>query len=110
MWITPAYAQGSPGGGGFELFIPIALMFVIMYVLLIRPQQKRMKQHKEMVANVRRGDTVVTSGGVIGKVVKVEDEELQVEIAQGVRVKVVKGTLSEVRAKGQPAKGENAKK
>lgn len=109
MWITPAYAQGAPGGEGISFIIPIVLMFAIMYFLLLRPQQKRMREHKEMVANVRRGDTVVTSGGIIGKVVKVDEKELQVEIAQGVRVKVLRSTLSDVYAKGQPAKGEASK-
>ena len=107
MLITPAYAQGAQGGGDFFVtLLPFILIFVIMYFLIIRPQQKRVKDHREMVAGVRRGDTVITSGGVIGKVTKViDDNELQVEIAEGVRVKVVRGTLSEVRAKGQPVEG-----
>ncbi|MGH6734606.1 MAG: preprotein translocase subunit YajC [Methyloceanibacter sp.] len=97
-----AYAQA--GSSGFEmlnsLLVPTILIIGIMYFLMIRPQQKRMKEHREMVAGVRRGDTVVTSGGIIGKVTKVEDSELQVEIADGVRIKVLRGTLSEVRGKG----------
>lgn len=83
----------------------LVAIFAIMYFLLLRPQQQRMKQHKEMVENVRRGDTVVTAGGVIGRVVKVpqkEDPEITVEIADGVQVRVLRSTLSEVRAKGQP--------
>ena len=110
MFITPAYAQGAQGGGDFSFIIPIILMFVIMYFLILRPQQRRMREHKEMVANVRRGDTVVTSGGIIGKVTKVDENDLQVEIAQGVRVKVVRSTLSDVHAKGQPVKAEKAAK
>ncbi len=83
----------------------LVAIFAIMYFLLLRPQQQRMKQHREMVDNVRRGDTVVTAGGIIGRVVKVpqkEDPEITVEIADGVQVRVLRSTLSEVRAKGQP--------
>ncbi len=107
MLITPAYAQGAQGGGDFFVtLLPFILIFVIMYFLIIRPQQRRAKDHRELVAGVRRGDTVVTSGGVIGKVTKViDDNELQVEIADGVRVKIVRATLSEVRAKGEPVEG-----
>ena len=108
MLITPAYAQGAEGGGDFFIsLLPFLLIFVIMYFLIIRPQQKRMKDHREMVANVRRGDTVVTGGGIVGKVTKVVDEgELQVEIADGVRIKLVRGTISEVRAKSEPVAAE----
>jgi len=82
-------------------FVPIIAIFGIMYFLMIRPQQQRMKQHREMVDNVRRGDTVVTAGGIVGKVAKVKDEgELLVDIADNVQVRVLKSTLTEVRAKG----------
>lgn len=84
---------------------PLIFIFAIMYFLLIRPQQQRMKQHKQMVENVRRGDTVVTAGGIVGRVTKVgqpEDPEITVEIADNVQIKVVKSTLAEVRAKSQP--------
>jgi preprotein translocase subunit YajC len=98
-----AYAQA--GSGGFEmlnsLLVPTILIIGIMYFLMIRPQQKRMKEHKEMIASVRRGDTVVTSGGILGKVTKVDEHELQVEIADGVRIKVLRSTVSEVRGKGE---------
>jgi preprotein translocase subunit YajC len=107
MLISPAYAQSTTGGSGDFLIqlVPILLMFVIFYFLLLRPQQQRMKQHREMVANIRRGDTVVTSGGIIGLVTKVKDEgEIEVEIAKDVRVRVLKGTVSEVRVKGEPVK------
>ena len=106
MLISPAYAQAAGGGGEFGLgfFLPLILIFLIFYFLLIRPQQKRLKEHREMVAAVRRGDTIVTSGGIIGKVAKVGADELGVEIADGVRVRVVKATVSEVRAKSEPAK------
>ncbi len=106
MFITPAYAQGLGGGSDlFVQFVPILLMFVIFYFLLLRPQQQRVKLHREMVANVRRGDTVVTAGGIIGKVTKVRDDaEVEVEIADNTRVRVIKSTISEVRAKGEVAK------
>jgi preprotein translocase subunit YajC len=84
---------------------PFIFIFAIMYFLLIRPQQQRMKQHKLMVENVRRGDTVVTAGGIVGKVTKVgqpEDPEITVEIADNVQIRVIKSTLSEIRAKSQP--------
>ncbi|MDE3114436.1 MAG: preprotein translocase subunit YajC [Pseudomonadota bacterium] len=83
----------------------LVAIFAIMYFLLLRPQQQRAKQHKQMVENVRRGDTVVTAGGVIGRVTKVpqkEDPEITIEIADGVQIRVLRSTLSEVRAKGQP--------
>jgi preprotein translocase subunit YajC len=98
-----AYAQASPGG--FEmlnsLLVPTILIIGIMYFLMIRPQQKRMKEHREMIAAIRRGDAVVTSGGIIGKVTKVEENELQVEIADGVRIRVLRPTVSEVRGKAE---------
>jgi preprotein translocase subunit YajC len=82
-------------------FVPIIAIFAIMYFLMIRPQQQRMKQHREMVENVRRGDTVVTAGGIVGKVVKVkDDQEIVIDIAEDVQVRVLKSTLSEVRVKG----------
>lgn len=85
--------------------VPILLMFVIFYFLLFRPQQQRVKQHREMVNNIRRGDTVVTAGGIIGKVTKVKDDtEIEVEIADQTRIRVVKATVAEVRAKGEPVK------
>jgi len=108
MFITPAYAQdgGSDPFGGFAGLIPILLMIVIFYFLLFRPQQQRLKAHQEMVANIKRNDIVVTSGGVIGKVTKVKDDgaEIEVEIADATRVRVVKGTIAEVRVKGEATK------
>lgn len=105
MFITPAYAQGAGGLGGLgEFLFPLVAMFAIFYFLLIRPQQKRAKQHKEMINNLRRGDTVVTSGGLVGKVSKVvDDNEAQIEIAEGVKVKIMKQFVTEVRVKGEPA-------
>ncbi len=105
--ISPAFAQTSGAGGGdiLGLFFPLILVFGIFYLLVFRPQQKRMKEHQAMIDAVKRGDTVVTSGGIIGKVVRVTaDGELRVEIADGVQVRVVKGSISEVRGKGEPVK------
>ncbi len=110
MLITPAYAQAASGNADFLLQImPFLLIFVIMYFLIIRPQQKRAKTHKDMVAALRRGDTVVTGGGLVGKVTKVDESELQVEVAQGVKVRVIRSTITEVRSKSQPAGGKNKK-
>ena len=112
MLITPAFAQAAAGGDANSMLmslLPFALIFVIMYFLILRPQQKKVKDHAELVKNIRRGDTVVTSGGIIGKVTKVDDQELQVEIAEGVRIKIVRSTVSEVRGKGEgttPAKAK----
>ena len=92
-----------------SLLIPTMLIIGIMYFLMIRPQQKRLKEHQAMVANIRRGDTVVTSGGIIGKVTKVDDQELQVEITEGVKIKIVRSTVSEVRGKGESAPPAKAK-
>jgi preprotein translocase subunit YajC len=89
----------------FGQFIPLILIFGIMYFLLIRPQQKKVKQHAAMVAALRRGDQVVTQGGLIGKVVKVKDDnEIEVEIADGVKVRVVQSTIAQVLSKTEPAK------
>ncbi|WP_412554544.1 preprotein translocase subunit YajC [Shimia sp. MIT1388] len=88
-------------------FLPLILIFVIMYFLLIRPQQKKMKEHQAMVAAVRRGDQVVTQGGLIGKVTKVKDDaEIEVELAENVKVRVVKSTIAQVTSKTEPAKAE----
>ena len=116
MWISTAYAQASGGsggdGGGFGLgglggILPIVLIFIVFYFLLIRPQQKRAKEHRAMIANVQRNDTVVTNGGIVGKVTKVsEGPEIEVEIAPDVRVKVERSMIALVRGKdGAPAQG-----
>jgi preprotein translocase subunit YajC len=107
MFITPAYAQGAPAGGSDMLvsLLPFIAIFVIMYFLILRPQQKRVKAHAEMVKNLRRGDTVITNGGVIGKISKViDDHEVEVEIADGIKIRQVKQMVTEVRAKGEPVK------
>ena len=89
--------------------LPFILIFVIMYFLILRPQQKRVKQHSEMVKNVRRGDTVVTNGGLIGKVTKViDDDQIEIEIADDVRIRQMRQMVSDVRAKGEPVKDEAA--
>jgi preprotein translocase subunit YajC len=105
--ITQAFAQGAaPAAGGNDILMqmmPFILIFVIMYFLLIRPQQKRVKAHQEMVKNVRRGDVVVLNSGMIGKVSKVvDDAEVEVEIADNVRVRVVKSMVADVRTKAEP--------
>ena len=110
MLITPAYAQaGSPFGDNMMFqMLPFVLIFVIMYFLILRPQQKRAKQHQEMVKNVRRGDTVVTNGGLVGKVTKViDDDQVEVEISSDVRVRQMRSMLADVRAKGEPVKEES---
>lgn len=105
MFATPAYAQDLGGGAGaFGSFVPLILIFAIMYFLLIRPQQKKVKEHAAMVEALRRGDEVVTQGGLIGKVTKVlDDNKLEVEISDGVKVKVVKNTVAQVLNKTEPA-------
>ena len=99
---------GTGGAGGSDLivqFLPFIFIFAIMYFLILRPQRQKQQRHKDMVANLRRGDTVVTTGGLIGKVVKVIDEgEVQLELAEGVKVRLVRAMIAEVRAKGEPVK------
>jgi preprotein translocase subunit YajC len=107
MFISPAYAQtaGAAGEGSFLIQLaPLILIFVVFYFLLIRPQQKKMKAHKAMVAGLRRGDRVVTAGGIIGVVTKIlSDTEAQLEIADGVRVRIVRATITDVLSKTAPA-------
>lgn len=111
MLVTPAFAQGTGMFGGGDMLtqlLPFVLIFVIMYFLILRPQQKRAKEHTELVKNLRRGDTVITSGGLMGKVTKVvDDEQIEVEIADGVRVRQMRSMVSGVRAKGEPVKDES---
>ena len=108
MFATPALAQAAaPGAGGaIAQFLPLILIFGIMYFLLIRPQQKKLKNHKAMVEALRRGDQVVTAGGIVGKVAAVgADGMLEVEIAPNVKVKVMRGTITQVMSKTEPAAG-----
>ena len=108
MLISPAYAQagGAPAGFDFISLMPLVLIFVVFYFLLIRPQQKKMKAHREMIAAVKRGDKVLTAGGIIGTVVKVEDSDdvLLVEIAKDIRVRVARSTISDLLNKPQAGK------
>ena len=108
MLISPAYAQDAANGGGFDLIqlLPLVLIFAVFYFLLIRPQQKKMKEHKVKVAAMRRGDKIVTGGGIIATVTKiVDDNEAVVEITDGIKVRIIKSTVSDVLAKPEPAGG-----
>ena len=109
MLISPAYAQAATPdagllGGGFGQMIPIILIFVIFYFLMIRPQQKKMKDHRALLEAVRRGDRIVTNGGLIGLVTKViaEERQLEVEVADGVRIRVMRDMVSTVMSKTEP--------
>jgi preprotein translocase subunit YajC len=118
LFVTPAYAQAAgaaaPAGaldpsGIIVQLAPILILVVIFWLLIFRPQQKRMREQKAMLSAITRGDTVVTTGGLIGKVTKaVEGEDLEVEIAQGVKVKIVRGMVTDVRSKGQPVNDNKA--
>ena len=112
MFVTPAYAQGT-GAGGPDMLIsilPFVLIFVIMYFLIIRPQRAQIKKRGEMLAAIRRGDTVVTGGGFVGKVTKViDDNELEVDLG-GMKVTALRATIADVRVKGEPVANQNAKK
>jgi len=113
MWISTAFAQAAPGGGGlgfgeiiaqFGFLIPV---FLIFYFVLIRPQQQRMKAHQQLVSNLKRGDVVITSGGIIGKIVKVlEGDEVMIEIAEDVRIRVIKSTIADLRSKTEPSEAK----
>lgn len=105
-------AAASPQGGIVDLLIPMGLMFVVFYFLLIRPQQKARKQHAEMIGGIKRGDTVVTAGGFVGKIAKAtqaEDTEVLVEIADGVQVSVIKSTLTDVKGRTKPSDAADKK-
>jgi preprotein translocase subunit YajC len=113
MFISSAFAQGmsSPFGDGglVTSLLPFVLIFVIMYFLILRPQQKRVKAHQELVKNVRRGDTVITNGGLVGRVTKViDDNEIEIELSDEVRVRQMRGMIADVRSKGEPVKAEGA--
>lgn len=107
MWISTAYAQGAGPAGGGDIamqMLPIVAIVVVFYFLLIRPQQKRAKQHREALASIRRNDRVITNGGLVGTVIRVneDDDTLTVEIAENTRVQVIRSMVAEVRAKGEP--------
>ncbi|SJZ33606.1 protein translocase subunit yajC [Enhydrobacter aerosaccus] len=109
MFISQAWAQGAGAGGGSDFLVqlfPLVLIFIVFYFLLIRPQQAKLKAQKEMLGGVKRGDRVVTGGGIIGLVTKVIGEnELQVEIAEGVRVRVIKQTITDILTRGESVRG-----
>ena len=110
MLVSPAYAQAAGGAGGGDLFasfIPIILIFVIFYFFLIRPQQKKSKDHQKMVEALRRGDQVLTQGGIYGKVTKVKEgeEDIEVEVAKDVRIRVLRSAVGQVISKTEPAEG-----
>ena len=106
MFVTPAYAQTTGGGADIVMnILPFVLIFVIMYFLIIRPQRQQAKMRQAMLAAIRRNDTIVTGGGVVGKVTKViDDNELEVEIAANTKVRVVRAMVADVRVKGEPVK------
>lgn len=112
MFSSPAYAQAAaPGGGDFLVsLLPLVLIFAVFYFLLIRPQQRRMKDHRTMISNLKRGDQVMTAGGIIGKIIRVEDDRLTVEIAKETNVQVARNTISELLSKPTPATGGDAAK
>jgi preprotein translocase subunit YajC len=109
MLISEAWAQAGGGAGGSDFLVqlfPLILIFVVFYFLLIRPQQAKVKAQREMLGGVKRGDRVVTGGGIIGLVTKViGDNELQVELAEGVRVRIIKQTITDIVARGESVRG-----
>ena len=113
MFVSPAWAQGAGGGGldGLGGLLPLVLIFVVFYFLLIRPQQKKAKEHREVLANLRRGDRIVTNGGLLGTITRVpNDTELMVEIADGVKVRVLRGMVAESLSKSDPAPAKSKDK
>jgi preprotein translocase subunit YajC len=113
MFVTPAYAQTATGASPDMLIsiLPFILIFVIMYFLIIRPQRQQLKKRNEMLAALRRGDTVVTGGGFVGKVTKViDDREVEIDLGGGTKVTAVRSTIAEVRVRGEPVANQNAKK
>ena len=111
MIISPAYAQAAGGAGGLSSLLPFLLIFVVFYFFLIRPQQKRAKEHRELVNNVKRGDKIVTSGGLLGTVSKsVEGQEsVEVEIAKDVKVSVMRSMIADLRDKKDAPKADKSK-
>lgn len=116
MFISEAWAQaatGAPGTGGlldqFGMFVPMVLVFVVFWFLLIRPQQKKAKEHKAMVQALKRGDRVVTNGGIYGQVSHVADDHLMVEIADGVKIKIMRDAVAAIPGKPEPVKKDEAK-
>ena len=111
MFVTPAYAQGTGASPDMLISIlPFVLIFVIMYFLIIRPQRATIKKRGEMLAAIRRGDTVVTGGGLVGKVTKASDNELEVDLGGGTKVTALRSPIMDVRVKGEPVANGNATK
>jgi preprotein translocase subunit YajC len=113
MFVSPAWAQGAGGGAldGLGGLLPLVLIFVVFYFLLIRPQQKKAKNHREVLATLRRGDRVVTNGGLIGTITRVpNDNELIIEVAEGVKVRVMRGMIAESMSKSDPAPAKSKSK
>jgi preprotein translocase subunit YajC len=111
MFVTPAYAQTAGGSADIMMSIlPFVLIFVIMYFLIIRPQRTQVKKRGEMLAAIRRGDTVVTGGGLVGKVTKASDNELEIDLGGGTKVTALRSTIMDVRVKGEPVANQNAQK
>ena len=111
MFVTPAYAQGAGATPDKNIStLPFVLIFVIMYFLIIRPQRQQLKKRGEMLAAIRRGDTVVTGGGFVGKVTKASDDELEIDLGGGTKVTALRATIADVRVKGEPVANQNAKK
>ena len=109
MFVSQAFAQGAGGTGGdlFAMIVPLILIMAVFWFLLIRPQQKKAKEHQELVQSIRRGDVVATAGGMIGKVARVvDDNEILLEVADNVRMRFQKQAISEVRARGEPVSAE----
>jgi len=107
MFMTPAFAQAAGAAGDTNSMLmsllPFGMIFVIMYFLILRPQQRKAKEHANLVKNIRRGDTVVTNGGLVGKVTKVvDDEQIEMEVADGVRIRQMRQLIATVRSKGEP--------
>ena len=113
MLITPAFAQAAGAGDTNSMLmslLPFALIFVIMYFLILRPQQRKVREHADLVKNIRRGDTVITSGGLVGKVTKVvDDDQIEFEISDGVRVRQMRQMITGVRTKGEPTRDKPEK-
>ena len=108
MFVSPAFAQTGMGGGAgiVEMLLPFVLIFIIMYFLILRPQRQQAKRREEMLKAIRRGDTVITNGGIVGKVTKVvDDSEVELQIAEGVRVRAMRSLIAEVRVKAEPVAG-----
>ncbi len=112
MFITPAYAQAAGAGDTNSMLmslLPFAMIFIIMYFLILKPQQRKAKEHAELVKNIRRGDTIVTTGGLVGKVTKVvDDDQVEMEIADGVKIRQMRQMISGVRTKGEPQRDDAA--